>query len=207
MRIKLLLLTWAMSLMMSAVAQDSALQQQFESELKAKNQDVTSIKCSFTQTRQVAVLANSVDKDGVFYFTLPGNMSLSFHDGDYIKMTEKWFESRLAGKVNKTKVSSNPGLKNLSSILTACVVGDFEQLAKGFEVDVTQTAQEWVVTMTPKRGKGVSKITHIVLHFDINDLSLNVLKMQEKSGDYTMYKFANKEFNVAIDNSIFDLAK
>lgn len=207
MRIKSLLLTLALSLTMSVVANDNALQQQFESELKVKNQGVTSIKCSFTQTRQLSVLANSVDKDGIFYFTLPSNMLLSFEDGDYIKMTDKLFESKTVGKVSKTKVSSNPGLKNLSSILTACVVGDFKQLSKGFDVEVAQTAQEWVVTMTPKRGKGISKITHIVLHFDINDLSLNILKMQEKSGDYTLYKFADKEFNVAIDNKIFDIAK
>ena len=69
-------------------------------ELKSKNENVSSIKCVFTQTREVSVLANTVNKDGIYYFQRPGNMLLSFNDGDYIKMTDKWFEMNTAGKKN-----------------------------------------------------------------------------------------------------------
>ena len=99
-------------------------QMEFEQELKSKNENVSSIKCVFTQTREVSVLANTVNKDGIYYFQRPGNMLLSFNDGDYIKMTDKWFEMNTAGKKTTTKVSSNPMLKSLSSILAACVCKD-----------------------------------------------------------------------------------
>ncbi len=38
-------------------------------------------------------------------------------------------------------------------------------------------------------------------------MSLNILKMEEKSGDYTMYKFTNKQFNTKIDDKLFQIAK
>lgn len=189
----------------TASAQNGSTQEQFERELKLKNESVTSIKCHFLQTREMSVLQNVVRKEGTFYFQRPGNMLLSFNDGDYIKMTEEWFEMKTGENTTTTKISSNPMLRNLSTILSACVVGDFAQMIRGFSIQVQSQAKQWVVIMTPQRGKAASKISQIVLHFDRETMSLNTLKMVEKSGDYTMYGFSNKQFNVAIDGKLFKI--
>ena len=189
----------------TASAQNGSTEEQFERELKLKNESVTSIKCHFLQTREMSVLQNVVRKEGTFYFQRPGNMLLSFNDGDYIKMTEEWFEMKTGENTTTTKISSNPMLRNLSTILSACVVGDFAQMIRGFSIQVQSQAKQWVVIMTPQRGKAASKISQIVLHFDRETMSLNTLKMVEKSGDYTMYGFSNKQFNVAIDSKLFKI--
>lgn len=189
----------------TASAQNDSTQEQFERELKLKNESVSSIKCHFIQTRDMSVLQNVVRKEGTFYFQRPGNMLLSFNDGDYIKMTEEWFEMKTGENTTTTKISSNPMLRNLSTILSACVVGDFAQMIRGFSIQVQSQAKQWVVIMTPQRGKAASKISQIVLHFDRETMSLNTLKMVEKSGDYTMYGFSNKQFNVAIDGKLFKI--
>lgn len=189
----------------TASAQNGSTQEQFERELKLKNESVSSIKCHFVQTRDMSVLQNVVRKEGTFYFQRPGNMLLSFNDGDYIKMTEEWFEMKTGENTTTTKISSNPMLRNLSTILSACVVGDFAQMIRGFSIQVQSQAKQWVVIMTPQRGKAASKISQIVLHFDRETMSLNTLKMVEKSGDYTMYGFSNKQFNVAIDSKLFKI--
>ena len=184
-------------------AQENDLAAQFEQELKAKNEDVASIRCDFVQTREMSVLEMSVAKEGEFFFQRPGNMLLSFVDGDYIKMSESMFEMKTADNVTSTSISSNPMLKNLSSILSACVIGDFKEMKKGFDVTLQPTETEWQLTMNPTRGKAASKISQIILHFDRDDMSLNILKMEEKSGDFTMYEFSNKQFNVNIDTIWF----
>ena len=189
----------------TASAQNGSTQEQFERELKLKNESVSSIKCHFIQTREMSVLQNVVRKEGTFYFQRPGNMLLSFNDGDYIKMTEEWFEMKTGENTTTTKISSNPMLRNLSTILSACVVGDFAQMIRGFSIQVQSQAKQWVVIMTPQRGKAASKISQIVLHFDRETMSLNTLKMVEKSGDYTMYGFSNKQFNVSIDGKLFKI--
>lgn len=186
-------------------AQNISTQEQFEIELKLKNESVATIKCHFIQTREISVLQNVVQKDGTFYFLRPGNMLLSFNDGDYIKMTEEWFEMKTGKNTATTKVSSNPMLRKLSTILSACVVGDFEQMIKGVSIQVQSNPEEWVVIMTPQRGKAASKISQIVLHFDRETMSLNTLKMVEKNGDYTMYSFSDKKFNEPIDSELFKI--
>ena len=203
--IRYILITIALMIGFTASAQNGSTQEQFERELKLKNESVSSIKCHFIQTRDMSVLRNVVRKEGTFYFQRPGNMLLSFNDGDYIKMTEEWFEMKTGENTTTTKISSNPMLRNLSTILSACVVGDFAQMIRGFSIQVQSQAKQWVVIMTPQRGKAASKISQIVLHFDRETMSLNTLKMVEKSGDYTMYGFSNKQFNVAIDGKLFKI--
>lgn len=203
--IRYILITIALMIGFTASAQNGSTEEQFERELKLKNESVTSIKCHFLQTREMSVLQNVVRKEGTFYFQRPGNMLLSFNDGDYIKMTDEWFEMKTGENTTTTKISSNPMLRNLSTILSACVVGDFAQMIRGFSIQVQSQAKQWVVIMTPQRGKAASKISQIVLHFDRETMSLNTLKMVEKSGDYTMYGFSNKQFNVAIDGKLFKI--
>lgn len=203
--IRYILITIALMIGFTASAQNGSTREQFERELKLKNESVSSIKCHFIQTRDMSVLQNVVRKEGTFYFQRPGNMLLSFNDGDYIKMTEEWFEMKTGENTTTTKISSNPMLRNLSTILSACVVGDFAQMIRGFSIQVQSQAKQWVVIMTPQRGKAASKISQIVLHFDRETMSLNTLKMVEKSGDYTMYGFSNKQFNVAIDSKLFKI--
>lgn len=207
MKIKNIIISLVLFLSMMTYAQAQDLEQRFQSELKLKNEQVTSIKCDFVQTRMVSVLANAVEKDGEFYFQKPNNMLLAFNDGDFIKMTDEWFEMKTGENVTATKVASNPMLKNLNSILSACVVGDFDKMTKGFSIDFEESSQEWIVILKPQGGKAAAKISRIEIRFDKNDMSLNLLKMDEKSGDYTAYSFTNKQFNIDIDSQLFNISK
>lgn len=207
MKIKLIIITLMLFFCSGLSAQSLSTEQAFQTELRKKNEQVTSIKCKFIQTREVSMLAKPVSKEGEFYFLKPNNMLLSFNDGDYIKMTSEWFEMKIAGSVTATKVASNPMLKNLSSILSACVVGDFDKMRSGFMVSYEQSTSEWTLKLTPQRGKAASSISHIVIVFSKADMSLNLLKMVEKSGDYTAYSFSDKQFNVAVDAQLFNVAK
>lgn len=207
MKIKNIITSLILLLCVSSYAQNDDVQQRFQNELKLKNEQVTSIKCDFVQSRMVSVLANSVDKEGVFYFQKPNNMLLAFNDGDFIKMTEEWFEMKTGENVTATKVMSNPMLKNLNAILSACVVGDFDKMTKGFSIEFDEKPQEWTVILKPQHGKAAAKISRIEISFDKEDMSLNLLKMEEKSGDYTAYSFSNKQFNLDIDSELFNISK
>lgn len=193
-KIRFIIMFFCMAIM--TYAQENNAQDIFEQELRSKNGNIASIKCQFVQTRGMSVLASTVSKEGVFYFERPSSMQLLFLDGDYIKMDDSQFEMKVAENVTKTKIDANPMLKNLRSILGACVIGDFSQMTKGFLAELEHTPTEWIVTMKPQRGKAASKISQIVINFDQNDMSLNSLNLVEKSGDYTMYQFTDKDFNV-----------
>ena len=192
MKIKQIILSLMFVLSLACYAQSTDVEKLFQTELQAKNEDVIAIKCRFKQTRQVSYLAEPAVKEGDFAFTKPNDILLAFDDGDYIKMTSEYFEMKTAGNVAKTKVSSNPMLKNLSSILSTCVLGEFDKMSAGFNVEIEQQAKEWIVTLTPKQSKMAAKISNIIIAFNKADMSLNLLKMVEKSGDYTAYNFTDK---------------
>ena len=192
MKIKQIILSLMFVLSLACYAQNTDVEQLFQTELQEKNEDVIAIKCRFKQIRQVSYLAEPAVKEGDFAFTKPNDILLAFDDGDYIKMTSEYFEMKTAGNVAKTKVSSNPMLKNLSSILSTCVLGEFDKMSAGFNVEIEQQAKEWIVNLTPKQSKMAAKISNIIIAFNKADMSLNLLKMVEKSGDYTAYNFTNK---------------
>ena len=192
MKIKQIILSLMFVLSLACYAQSTDVEKLFQTELQAKNEDVIAIKCRFKQIRQVSYLAEPAVKEGDFAFTKPNDILLAFDDGDYIKMTSEYFEMKTAGNVAKTKVNSNPMLKNLSSILSTCVLGEFDKMSAGFNVEIEQQAKEWIVTLTPKQSKMAAKISNIIIAFNKADMSLNLLKMVEKSGDYTAYNFTDK---------------
>lgn len=207
MRIKFILTFLILLASIASFAQDNNAMQEFKTDLKALNKDVSSIKCQFVQTREISVLADKVDKSGVFYFLYPGNILLTYDDGDYTKITEEFLEIKSRGKISTTKVSSNPMLKNISTVMSACINADFSNIAKVFTIDARERENEWIVTLAPQRGKAASKIANIVLEFEKEGMSLDKLILKEKSGDSTTYTFSHKQFNIHIDNVLFDTTK
>ncbi len=184
-----------------------SLNQAFANELQQKGKGTTTIECLFSQTRHASFLQEDVRKEGVFYLKKPDNILLSYKDGEHIIMTAEWFEMAVAGRVTKTKVSGNPMLRSLRSILSACMLGDMSILDKKFEMTVGQVPGGWEVTMRPRRGRAVSKVSRILLRFDSKDMSLSLLKMEEKSGDYTLYEFYDKKINVVVADDLFRISR
>lgn len=207
MRIKFILTFLILLASIASFAQDNNAMQEFKTDLKALNKDVSSITCKFVQTREISVLADKVDKSGVFYFLYPGNILLTYDDGDYTKITEELLEIKSRGKISTTKVSSNPMLKNISTVMSACINADFSNIAKVYTIDARERENEWIVTLAPQRGKAASKIANIVLEFEKEGMSLDKLILKEKSGDSTTYTFSHKQFNIHIDNVLFDTTK
>lgn len=186
-------------------ASAQSIESEFTRELKTKNSGITSIHAEMTQIREVAVLADAVTKEGEFYYLEPTNLLLAFEDGDYIKLTAEWFEMRSGSSVTRRSTSANPMLKQLSAILSACMSGNLEGIAKGFTPTITKSDKQWCVVLQPERSKGGAKIAQIELLFNRTDMSLDSLKMVEKSGDCTIYTFRNKQFNVVINDQLFTI--
>lgn len=191
-----------------AVGQESSdVWLQFAQELRASNDSLQTIRCSFTQTRSMAMLVNDVKKSGKFYYKQPGRTLLAYDDGDFIRMTPAMFEMSTAGRLTRIKVSANPMMGEMNRILAACIAGDVDQITAGFDVTLTRNSAECVVCLTPQSKRAASRMAKMELAFDLNDMSLARLKMVEPSGDYTQYNFYDKKFNATVDDSLFEIER
>lgn len=185
----------------SAAAQD--VKAEFEKALAEKSVEIKTIMCDFTQIRSMAVLAQEVSKEGRFTYMRPGNILLAFDDGDYIMLTETDFTMKNAGNVMDVKVNSNPMLKELKKILTACMTGDVKSMASGFSMEVADMQDFYEVTLLPVKGRGAAKMKSVRMNFDRKDMSLTMLMLEEPSGDSIRYDFTDKEFNKEVPAGTF----
>ena len=186
-------------------AQSSDLNIQFAQELKEKCRDVNSIECGFIQTRSASVLAHDATKHGRYFFLMPYNVLLAFDDGDYIKITATMFEIKQNGHISSTKVSSNPMLKSLNRMLSACISGDASQITSGFNTEITADDDEFILKLLPLRGRTGGKASETILVFNRKDMSLKLMKMTEASGDFLQYQFFDVKYNTDFSPSIFDI--
>ena len=189
---------------MAARAQGSEAESLFTKELKEKCSGINSIECRFVQTRSSSVLAQDADKEGRYYFLQPYNILLAFDDGDYIKINSTMFEMRQNGQSSSTRVSSNPMLKSLNKMLTACISGDASQILAGNVSEITAGEDEFILRMQPQRGRSGKK-TETLLIFDRADMALKLMKIQEPSGDFLQYRFFDVVYNSAVDPSLFEI--
>lgn len=176
----------------------------FERELTSAGGSVETIDCRFEQTRSMSVLASDVRRCGRFVCCRSEGIALLFDDGDYIKMTADRFAMRSGGRVTRTRTSSNPMLRSMTSMLSACMSGDVSGLMKGFSSAVECDARSYTLTLEPQNGRASSRISCITLVFDRADMSLSSLSMSEPSGDATSYRFYDKKFNTPVSGVLTD---
>ena len=188
-----------------AAAQNSRAEILFAQEMKKKCSDVKSIRCRFVQTRSSSVLVHDVQKRGTYSFLQPYNVLLAFDDGDYIKITSAMFEIKQNGHTTATKAGSNPMLRNLNRILSACISGDAAQITSGFDTEITASDDEFTVRLLPMRGRTNKKSPQTLLVFARKDMSLRSMSIEQASGDMLRYEFHDVKYNADIDAAMFDI--
>jgi outer membrane lipoprotein-sorting protein len=163
------------------------------------------IECDFTLTRTMSVMASDVVSEGRFYYLRREGISLDFTKpaGDEITMGREKFKIVSSGKTSIVKIDSNPMLRQLQRMLTACMTGDITMLREGSNITLSAEDNNYIVTLTPSDRKAKNIVKLITLIFEKQNMSLVTLRMEEASGDISQYKFFNKKFNEDIDPSRF----
>jgi outer membrane lipoprotein-sorting protein len=179
----------------------------FAEKLKTMSATVETIECDFTLTRTMSFMASDVVSEGRFYYLREAGISLDFTRpaGDQITMGQERFRIVSAGKTSVVRLDSNPMLKQLQRMLTACMTGDVEMLREGSELAFGDEGTSFVVTITPTDRRAKNMVKLITLTFEKQNMSLITLRMEEASGDVSQYGFFNKKFNVEMDPSRFEV--
>lgn len=179
----------------------------FEARLAEVSAATETIECDFTLTKTMAFMASDVVSQGRFYYLRSVGISLDFSEpaGDRITMGRDKFRITSAGRTNVVSVTSNPMLRQLQRMLTACMTGDVAMLREGSRMSWTEEDDYYVVTLTPDNRRARNMVKQIVLTFEKENMSLEKLRMEEASGDVSEYGFYNKTFNGGTDPARFDI--
>ncbi len=179
----------------------------FAERLKTVSAATRTIECDFTLTRTMSIMASDVVSEGRFHYLRDAGISLDFTRpaGDRITMGRERFRIVSSGKTSVVKVDSNPALRQLQRMLTACMTGDVTMLGEGSELAFSDTGESFIVTITPSDRRTRNMMKLITLTFEKENMSLVTLRMEEPSGDVSQYSFFNKKFNADIDPALFEV--
>lgn len=193
MKNSLLLLLLLFTLQWSVAQTDPTAR--FAQELAAKSQTIDRIDCRFEQVRVMQILQNEVRRAGAFCYVRPDQIHLDFEGGDFIRMSEASFTMRTAGVEQQVRIQSNPMLRELKRILSACMTGDVASLTGGFTMELSEQPTHYEVTLHPRKGRMAARMGAIRMRFERTTMTLEELRMEEPSGDYTAYRFYDKQLN------------
>ncbi|MGM9746903.1 MAG: outer membrane lipoprotein carrier protein LolA [Paludibacteraceae bacterium] len=178
--------------------------------LQTNGSTINTIASRFVQRRHVQVLKNDVVSSGRFYYQHNDKICMIYDQpqGDLLLMNGDDFVMIADGRRSVVNAQTNPMLKQLRTLLTACVSGDFERLKTGrnTQLVVDETDAHYILTAMFD-GSAKKMYASIVLTFDKQNLALQVLRMNEANGNFTEYTFESPTFNQAIDARVFDVTK
>jgi outer membrane lipoprotein-sorting protein len=169
---------------------------------------INTIESQFTQRKHAKALKNDITANGRFYYQKSDKVCMRYSrpQGDLLLMNGDDFVMIVGGKRNATNAQSNPMVKQMRTLLTACVVGDFERLKTGrnTKISVVEGENNYVLTVVFD-GSAKKYFANVVLTFDKKSLALQILLMNEANGNFTEYRFEKPVFNQTIEAKIFDI--
>lgn len=179
----------------------------FSQKLKEAGDNTQTIFCNFTQVKSLAILAKPNQSAGKFYFKKEQNICLDYSTpkGNLIVMSGGKFKIVVDGKKTVVDMKSNPMMRQMGTMLTACMTGDLTQFGSDSKTEYYETPSTYTVVISPINKKVKKYLKNIVLIFDKKDLTLNSMTMHENETDYTRYEFSDKKVNSPVEIDKFKI--
>ena len=179
---------------------------QLKKKIQDTSKDILTIRASFEQLKHLSILENDIKSYGMFYFKRDNNLRWAYEKPyQYvIVMTGDEIRIKNEQKVNAFDLKSNRLFREISLMMSVLLRGEiFENQA--FSVEMKENENYYLALLKPSTEELKQFLATVYLYFDKEQLTVAKLRMIEKSGDYTLITFNDKEINIEIPDSIFDL--
>ena len=179
----------------------------FNDRLKSASSRIESIVCDFEQVKFISVLANPNKSRGKFYYKKEQNICLEYSNpqGNAIVMNGVKFKMIANGKTTVVGMKANPMMRQLGSMLAACMTGNIALFGKESRAEYYESSTYFTVVINPTSSRVKSHLKRIILQFEKKDMTLSMMRMEESDTDYTQYLFDNKKLNGSIDGNKFKI--
>ena len=178
--------------------------QTFKKQFAVEAKKIQSIKSSFEQEKNLALLEEKIKSSGKFYFKRENKVRIEYQKPFQYLMIMNGEEILIRDnqKENKVNVKSNKLFQQVNNIMIDCVRGSIAD-NKDFTIRVFENDKTWLLEMTPVSKSLKDFFKTIIIHADRKDYSVLSIDMQEPSGDNTLIRFIQKELNVPVQDEIF----
>ncbi|HNW56909.1 MAG TPA: outer membrane lipoprotein carrier protein LolA [Bacteroidales bacterium] len=166
---------------------------------------LTSLQCSFTQNKNIAVLSESVISKGILLYK-KGNKLCWEYASPYYYLFALNGDKVYIKNDNSTRqfdTKSNALFKEISLLLMNSISGSELIDKKKFDVAFFESSTRVQVKLTPKNKTMKSVLNTIILYFEKSTYMVSTIEMIEPAGDTTTIVFNEIKINPPISNERF----
>jgi len=172
--------------------------------MKEESEGLNNIESRFAQTKYIRMLSEKIVSTGVFYYQKPGKVCLDYLNpvkyrivinGNKIKIDSD-------GKTNTFDAGSNRMMSQMSSLISACMTGNLEQLSSNYELTFKENEARYWIEVVPQ-GSAKTYMKCIDIFLDKKDFTVCQLKITEPTDDFTEYVFTGRKKNIAFPDEKF----
>ena len=155
--------------------------------ISTATQQVKSIQCDFLQTKTSAMLTTPTEARGTMHYEAPDKLRWAYTeptqhalevDGETVTLTG------VNGKANRL-------MKPLGKLILTCINGSQLFDERIFQAKIFDNAATYEIHLTTKRKDMQRIFSGILFTIDKKSLTVQSIRLDEKSGDNTLIQFRN----------------
>lgn len=165
----------------------------------ARYKKATNVTANVTKTTHKAALTKDETVKGTLTMKSPAEVIITIAEGkDQLLMQGNQFTMIVKGHKHKTSSDKNPQFATFQAVFESILSGGQKDISKLSDLKITEQGTTVVLTITPvadsKKAARRMMFTSFQLTIDSKTSELRSLRMNEKAGNYTEYKFSNFTF-------------
>jgi outer membrane lipoprotein-sorting protein len=175
--------------------------------IEEANRDIQTLQCDFEQEKELNFLEEKVFSSGQFYFERDNKIRWEYTEpysyiiimnGSMIRIVDE-------GRTNTLDASSNRLFNSINTIMAGIIDGSVIRQTDQFQVSYFENKKTVRIILRPLMPGMKDFISSIELDLNKKDHTVDALKINEKTEDYTLIMFKNKIFNEPVPEKIFDI--
>lgn len=180
---------------------------QYKTQIKAKNLQINSLTCPFTQTKNMSILKTPNVTKGFMYFKKNEKFRWEYVNNPTFIFAQngKTIYTKSGDKVQIIKDNSVILYQQISKLVMQSINGEILENNKEFTTKFEENGSFIKIILEPKQRNMKKFIASIQLLIDKKSYLASQFILNEPNGDNTIIKFEKVKLNQNIDDSIFIL--
>lgn len=174
--------------------------------IKENSLKVFSIKSDFKQHKVLSMLEETLVSEGNFLYKKEDQVKWQYTSPfEYtIVISNGKFQINNEGCISEFDMNSNEMFKQINNMIITAISGDFID-NKEFSVKFKENNNYYIAQLSPTEKTVAEMLSSINIYFTKEDLNVEKVKFVEPGDDYTLIIFKNRQQNIQIKDSEFQI--
>ena len=179
------------------------------SKINNASTSIQSMSASFTQTKYLSMLSDKMVSSGKVYYSKSDKLRWEYTSPYQYLFIFNGSKVYVGNKSKKNVIDTNTNkvFKEIARIMMSTVTGTALSNTSDFSISLSDSSNQWVITLVPKKKELKSMFSKVILYFNKTSYIVSEINIYEKNGDRTNIKFSGLTTNKKIDATLFSIPK